>query len=88
MMACRAPSAGTSRPTLCCGIPDVDGQAIHCLNGHRDEKGNCHGIALSTLDFEGQLQVTDPDHFLRNGLPAGIGPAKAFGCGLLLVRRC
>jgi CRISPR system Cascade subunit CasE len=66
----------------------VDGHTVHCLKGRRDEKGNCHGIALSTLDFEGQLQVTDPELFLRNGLLAGIGPAKAFGCGLLLVRRC
>lgn len=65
----------------------VDGHAVHCLKGRRDENGNCHGIALSTLDFEGQLQVTDPDCFLINGLFAGIGPAKAFGCGLLLVRR-
>lgn len=54
----------------------VDGHAVHCLKGHRDEKGNCHGIALSTLDFEGQLQVTDPDHFLRNGLLAGSAPPK------------
>jgi CRISPR system Cascade subunit CasE len=44
------------------------------------------GIALSTLDFEGGLAVTDPER-LRVVLLAGIGPAKAFGCGLLLVRR-
>ncbi|MGB5098305.1 MAG: type I-E CRISPR-associated protein Cas6/Cse3/CasE [Porticoccaceae bacterium] len=65
----------------------VDGHAVYCLKGRRDDKGNCHGIALSTLDFEGQLQVTDAELFLQNGLLAGIGPAKAFGCGLLLVRR-
>lgn len=36
------------------------------------------------VDFEGFLQVTDPDQFLRT-LAAGIGPAKAFGFGLLSV---
>jgi CRISPR system Cascade subunit CasE len=44
------------------------------------------GIALSTLDYEGELTVVDPDRFL-NALFNGIGPAKAFGCGLLLLRR-
>lgn len=44
------------------------------------------GIALSMLDFEGQLSVADAEAF-RGALFAGIGPAKAFGCGLLLVRR-
>jgi CRISPR system Cascade subunit CasE len=43
-------------------------------------------IELSTLDFEGVLQVTEPVKFL-DALHNGIGPAKAFGCGLLLVRR-
>lgn len=43
-------------------------------------------IVFSTLDFEGLLTVTEPTTFCRT-LMAGIGPAKAFGCGLLLVRR-
>jgi CRISPR system Cascade subunit CasE len=44
------------------------------------------GIALSTLDFEGHLTVANAEIF-RTALFSGIGPAKAFGCGLLLVRR-
>lgn len=64
----------------------VDGHFVHCLKGRRDEQGRCRGIALSTLDFEGELSVTDPEIFLP-ALLKGIGPAKAFGCGLLLVRR-
>lgn len=64
----------------------VDGHAVHCLKGHRDMNGNCRGIVLSTLEFEGELQVTDSQRFLL-ALENGIGPAKAFGCGLLLVRR-
>lgn len=43
-------------------------------------------IRLSTLDFSGALTVTDAAAF-RGGLLGGIGHAKAFGCGLLLVRR-
>jgi len=41
---------------------------------------------FSTLEFNGILQVTEPEAFLQS-LYQGIGPAKAFGCGLMLVRR-
>lgn len=43
-------------------------------------------IQLSTLDFAGNLIVSDPIRF-REALFNGIGPAKAFGCGLLMIRR-
>jgi CRISPR system Cascade subunit CasE len=42
-------------------------------------------ISISTIDFTGVLTVTDPDRFEQT-LYAGIGPAKSFGCGLLLIR--
>lgn len=42
-------------------------------------------IQLSTIDFSGRLTVRDPERF-RAALEGGIGPAKGFGCGLLLVR--
>lgn len=45
-----------------------------------------HRIRLSTVDFAGILTVTDTDPFV-NVLYGGIGPAKGFGCGLLLIRR-
>ena len=57
----------------------VDGHRVHRMKRRR-------GIVISTLDFEGELKVTDPDAFL-SGLFNGLGPAKAFGCGLILVRR-
>ena len=41
---------------------------------------------LVTLTFEGVLNVEDP-WALVTLLENGVGPAKAFGCGLLLVRR-
>ena len=57
------------------------------VDGYRTwRQWNGRGIALSTLDFEGVLQLVEPERFLP-ALLAGIGPAKAFGCGLLLVRR-
>lgn len=45
-----------------------------------------HGGKLVTATFEGVLHVRDPDR-LTALLENGVGPAKAFGCGLLLVRR-
>jgi CRISPR system Cascade subunit CasE len=41
---------------------------------------------IAPATFEGRLRVDAPDRFLQT-LYHGIGPAKAFGCGLLLVRR-
>lgn len=48
-------------------------------------KGN-RGGKLALVTFEGVLRVREPATF-ANCLENGIGPAKAFGCGLLLVRR-
>lgn len=50
---------------------------------HRQKKYG--GLRFSTVDFSGELTVTDPLQF-RVALETGIGHAKAFGCGLLLVR--
>ena len=36
--------------------------------------------------FEGILEVKNPES-LRTLIESGIGPAKSFGCGLLLIRR-
>ena len=48
-------------------------------------KGN-RGGKLVTVTFDGILQVSDPLR-LVSLIENGIGPAKAFGCGLLLMRR-
>jgi CRISPR system Cascade subunit CasE len=50
------------------------------------KKGKSKAICYSTLDMTGLLSVSDPDMFIGT-LYHGIGPAKAFGCGLLLIRR-
>lgn len=41
---------------------------------------------ITIVDLKGVLTVTDPDRFVA-GVCQGIGPAKAFGCGLILIRR-
>jgi CRISPR system Cascade subunit CasE len=42
-------------------------------------------IRFSVLDFEGLLEVDDAAAFLQ-ALSHGIGRARAFGCGLMLIR--
>lgn len=54
----------------------------------RDKKDGRREYRMTHLAvrFDGLLRITDPDAF-RKTLARGIGPAKAFGCGLMLVRR-
>lgn len=47
-------------------------------------KGKTAGF--STVDFSGEIKVTSESAFME-ALFTGIGPAKGFGCGLMLVRR-
>lgn len=42
-------------------------------------------ISFSSIDCSGQLTVTNTSRF-ESALMNGVGPAKAFGCGLLLIR--
>lgn len=41
---------------------------------------------FGVIDLEGVIEVTDPDAFMVR-LARGFGRAKAFGCGLMLIRR-
>lgn len=43
-------------------------------------------IRYSTMDFQGILTISDPEQFTQT-LMQGIGKARAFGCGLMLIRR-
>lgn len=43
-------------------------------------------IRFSTIDYRGHLQVSDVEKF-KIALIQGIGPAKSFGCGLLLIKK-
>ena len=44
-------------------------------------------LSLLQVRFEGVLRVTDPVR-LSQAVQAGIGPGKAFGCGLLSLAPC
>ena len=44
-------------------------------------------VKFSTLEFNGILSVINADVFIEKCLFNGLGPGKAFGCGLMLVRR-
>jgi CRISPR system Cascade subunit CasE len=47
---------------------------------HRNETG--HRLSLYVVQFDGRLVITDVTRVL-DAVRSGIGPAKAFGCGLL-----
>ena len=55
----------------------------HAL-GKKAGKGENPGF--SSVDFIGWLEVTDVEKFTK-ALLEGIGRSKAFGCGLMLVKR-
>jgi CRISPR system Cascade subunit CasE len=57
----------------------------HGLPAKAKKKGDKSGF--SAVDFSGELQITDMSKF-KEALFTGIGRSKAFGCGLLLIRRC
>jgi CRISPR system Cascade subunit CasE len=67
------------------GAADVEGADVLPHAPLHFRKGN-RGGKVVTVSYEGTLRVIDPAA-LAARLENGIGPAKAFGCGLLLVRR-
>lgn len=72
----RAASAGFSLDVV-----HVDDYRQHRLT----KRGRQQPIQFSTLDYQGVLRVLDASRLIET-LNRGIGPAKAFGCGLMLVR--
>ena len=61
----------------------ASGYVWHALGG-KAKRGIKSGF--SSVDFTGELEVRDVENF-KHALFHGIGRSKAFGCGLLLVRR-
>jgi len=56
------------------------------LKGKRGAGGDpLRTLTVATELFEGVLQITDIYRF-KSALEDGIGPAKAYGCGLLSIR--
>lgn len=55
------------------------------IEGYEQHRGKQGELRFSSVDFSGNLQVVDADA-LRRALYGGVGHAKAFGCGLLLLQ--
>lgn len=68
---------------------ESNGFKLHSViaDGYQQHHFKKRGIKISTLDFQGVLEVTEPEVFIRDALYKGIGPSKAFGCGLLSLAR-
>ncbi|PXX96297.1 type I-E CRISPR-associated protein Cas6/Cse3/CasE [Halomonas sp. LBP4] len=62
--------------------PEVGAYRQHALQ----KPGRRNAIQYSSVDYEGLLEVTEPGRLVET-LAHGIGRAKAFGCGLMLIRR-
>ncbi|WKT61209.1 type I-E CRISPR-associated protein Cas6/Cse3/CasE [Microbulbifer thermotolerans] len=58
------------------------------LSGYRQHqwRRQQRQIRFSSVDYEGAITVTDPER-LRAALFNGVGRSRAFGCGMLMVRR-
>jgi len=65
-------------PDPACGVDGYDRLTI--------PRPGAKPAVFGTLDFTGALVVQDPALFLV-GLAHGFGRARAFGCGLMLIRR-
>jgi CRISPR system Cascade subunit CasE len=64
---------------------DFDPNRIE-IDGYRRRTGRkSSGIQLSTVEIGGLLTVREPKAFAAM-LFGGLGPAKSFGCGLMLIR--
>jgi CRISPR system Cascade subunit CasE len=50
------------------------------------ERGKGRPASIGVLELSGEIVITDPVAFLAK-LPSGFGSAKAFGNGLMLIRR-
>ncbi|WP_303287916.1 type I-E CRISPR-associated protein Cas6/Cse3/CasE [Marinobacter sp. SS8-8] len=60
--------------------PQLTGYRQHAIRRKGTE------IRFSSIDYEGVLTVTHPERF-KDMLCRGLGRSKAFGCGLMMVRR-
>lgn len=72
--------ADTETPTL--RLSARERLTFHKKAANGDPGG--HRVVLSTATFDGAVRVTDPEQ-ARRALLYGVGPAKAYGCGLLTL---
>lgn len=71
------------------GVPDVvvTQRQDHRFTRTGESEPRARGrVTLRVAQFDGSLQVEDASRF-RHALVAGMGRAKAYGCGLMTLRR-
>jgi CRISPR system Cascade subunit CasE len=68
------------------GFTLAGGLAVEGDEWRRIPRLSAKPITFNVLDFAGVLGVSDPAAFL-GGVCSGFGRARAFGCGLMLIRR-
>lgn len=68
------------------GFRPSDTVAVDGYETRRIQRGAGGPMRFGVLEFEGVLTVEDPTLFLP-ALAGGFGKARAFGCGLMLIRR-
>lgn len=68
------------------GFAVLEGSRVDGYEPVRVPRRGKQPIRFSVLDLDGTLEVRDPAAFVTT-LAAGFGKAKAFGCGLMLIRR-
>ena len=66
--------------------PESDTLRIDGYDTVRIPRGERDAVAFGRLEFEGVLEVQEPIAFLA-AVVTGFGRARAFGCGLMLLRR-
>lgn len=87
----KADAAGIRVTTA--AVPSDDGEvpvpelAVTRRNTHRFDRNGAPGsVTIGTAQFDGRLEVVDAAA-LRRALVTGLGPAKAYGCGLMTLAR-
>ena len=67
-------------------VPVYPGSNVPAVRVGAGEKllGKGRQLTLASVLFDGLLEVTHPDRF-RCAVAGGIGPGKAFGCGLMSI---
>ena len=66
--------------------PNTDTLRVDGYDTIRIPRSGEKPVEFGRLDFEGVIEATDPEAFLA-GVVTGLGRARAFGCGLMLLRR-
>lgn len=69
----------------------TDPRRLQILNYQKESfakkrRNSHHRVQIAVAEVRGSLEVTDPERF-KQYLFEGMGRAKGFGCGLMMVRR-